>query len=332
MMRKNQAMVHRIAVLALDQAVTFDLGVPSQVFTSARDDQGQSLYSVRVCAPHPIRTTAGFTVTTDHGLSELATADTVLVPGVGRLSDPVERGFTDPEVVAALRAAHERRARIVSVCTGASVLAAAGLLDDRPAASHWAYADRLREHYPLVKWDFDALFRDDGDVLTSAGVAAGIDLCLHIVRSDQGSAVANRAARSCVVPAWRDGGQAQFIERPVPVSGGSGTAATREWVMDRLGEAVALEEMAAYARMSVRTFTRRFRSETGLSPARWLLQQRVAHARLLLESTDLPVDVVARRSGLGSASALRQHLHAAIGVSPTAYRRTFRLSTTQSSE
>lgn len=332
-MRKNQAMTrHRVAVLALDQAVTFDLGVPGQVFTSARDDQGQSHYSVRVCAPHPIRTTAGFTVTADHGLEALDDADTVLVPGVGRSSDPVERGFVAPEVAEALRKAYERKARIVSVCTGASVLAAAGLLDDRPAASHWAYADRLREHYPRVKWDFDALFRDDGDVLTSAGVAAGIDLCLHIVRSDQGSEVANRAARSCVVPAFRDGGQAQFIERPVPVTAGAGTARTREWVTGRLGETVALEEMAGHARMSVRTFTRRFREETGLSPARWLLQQRVAHARLLLESTDLPIDVVARRAGLGSASALRQHLHTAIGVSPSAYRRTFRLSTTQTSE
>ncbi|MFG1608730.1 GlxA family transcriptional regulator [Actinoplanes sp. NPDC049265] len=321
-------MRHRVTVLALDNAVTFDLGVPGQVFSSARDEDGQNLYAVRVCSPHPIRTTAGFTVTTDYGLEALETADTVLVPGVGRDSDPVRNGFVQPEVVRALRAAYTRNARIVSVCTGASVLAAAGLLDDRPAASHWAYADQLRTHYPQVKWDFDALFRDDGDVLTSAGVAAGIDLCLHIVRGDHGSRVANRAARSCVVPSVRDGGQAQFIERPVPVTAGAGTAATREWTLDRLGEPVTLEELAAHARMSVRTFTRRFRSETGLSPARWLLQQRVAHARLLLESTDLAVDVVARRAGLGSASALRQHLHSTIGVSPSAYRRTFRLSTT----
>ncbi|WP_285686327.1 helix-turn-helix domain-containing protein [Actinoplanes sp. NBRC 103695] len=331
-MRKNQAMVHRIAVLALDRVVAFDLGVPRQVFGSARTPTRQPLYRVRVCGPGPVRSTADFTVTPDHDLSELADADTVIVPGVGESSAPARLGTVDPAVAEALRAAYARKARIVSICTGASVLAAAGLLDDRVAASHWYYADVFRQLYPQVKWDFDALFLDDGDVLTSAGVAAGIDLCLHIVRSDQGSEVANRAARSCVVPAWRDGGQAQFIERPVPVTAGAGTAGTREWAMERLGETVTLEELAGHARMSVRTFTRRFRSETGLSPARWLLQQRVTHARLLLESTDLPVDVVARRTGLGSASALRQHLHAAIGVSPTAYRRTFRLSTTQSSE
>jgi transcriptional regulator GlxA family with amidase domain len=206
------------------------------------------------------------------------------------------------------------------------VLAAAGLLDDRTAATHWAWADRLSRLYPRVNWDFDVLFVDDGDVLTSAGVGAGVDLCLHIIRTDHGSEVANRAARRCVVPPWREGGQAQYIERPIPAVAGSGTEPTRAWALARLAEPVSLEEMAGHARMSVRTFTRRFREETGLSPSRWLVQQRVAHARLLLESTDLAVDAVARRSGLGSATALRQHLQATIGVAPSAYRKTFRRS------
>jgi transcriptional regulator GlxA family with amidase domain len=321
-MRKNQAMNDSVAVLALDSVVAFDLGVPPQVFGAARDTDGKRLYDVRVCGA-PLRSTAGFTVVPEHGLDILETAGTVIVPGVGAGST-VTDGTVAPEVADGLRAAHARGARIVSICTGASVLAAAGLLDGRPAASHWAWANRLRRLYPRVNWDFDVLFVDDGDVLTSAGVGAGVDLCLHLIRADHGSEVANRAARRCVVPAWRDGGQAQYIERPVPAVAGNGTEATRAWALSRLAEPVTLDEMAAHARMSVRTFTRRFRDETGLSPARWLLQQRVAHARLLLESTDLAVDVVARRSGLGSATALRQHLQAAIGVAPSTYRRTFR--------
>jgi transcriptional regulator GlxA family with amidase domain len=330
MMRKNRAMTHAIAVLALDGVVAFDLGVPTQVFHAARDAAGERLYKVRVCGA-PVRSTAGFTVVPEHDLSILATADTVIVPGVGSGS-AVTDGTVSAEAGAALQAAHKRGARIISICTGASVLAAAGLLDARPAASHWAWAKRLRRLYPQVEWDFDVLFVDDGDVLTSAGVGAGVDLCLHVVRSDHGSEVANRAARRCVVPPWRDGGQAQYIERPIPAAAGTGTEPTRAWALTRLAEPVSLEELAGHARMSVRTFTRRFRDETGLSPARWLLQQRVAHARLLLESTDLAVDAVARRSGLGSATALRQHLHAAIGVAPSAYRRTFRRSTTHQHE
>jgi transcriptional regulator GlxA family with amidase domain len=328
-MRKNRAM-KQIAVLALEGVVAFDLGVPTQVFHAARDAAGERLYQVLICG-EPVRSTAGFTVVPEHDLSILRTADTVIVPGVGA-GDPVTTGTVRAEVAAELRAAHARGARIISICTGASVLAAAGLLDGRPAASHWAWSKRLRRLYPQVEWDFDVLFVDGGDVLTSAGVGAGVDLCLHVVRTDHGSEVANGAARRCVVPPWRDGGQAQYIERPVPVAAGAGTEPARVWALSRLAEPVSLEEMAGHARMSVRTFTRRFRDETGLSPARWLLQQRVGHARLLLESTDLAVDVVARRSGLGSATALRQHLHATIGVAPSAYRRTFRRSATLSSQ
>ncbi|MBW6432370.1 helix-turn-helix domain-containing protein [Actinoplanes hulinensis] len=314
---------HLIAVLILEGLVPFDLGTPTQVFLSARDDSLRRLYRVRVCGSGPVRSEAGFTVVPDYDLSELAHADTVIVPGIHK-GGPVTDGTLPDDVREALVAAAARGARIVSICTGASVLAAAGLLDGRPAATHWAWAERIGGLYPRVRWDFDVLFVDDGDVLTSAGVGAGVDLCLHIVRSDHGAAVANRTARRCVVPPWRDGGQAQFIERPVPDAHGSGTEPTRAWVLDRLAEPVTLEEMAGHARMSVRTFTRRFRDETGLSPRQWLLRQRVEHARILLESTDLAVESVARRAGLGSATALRQHMHATIGVAPSAYRRTFR--------
>jgi transcriptional regulator GlxA family with amidase domain len=323
-MRKNWAMApHLIAVLALDGVVAFDLGVPTQVFNAARRSDKERLYTVRICGNGPIRSEAGFTVVPDHGLDELAVADTIIVPGIGS-GGPVTDGTLEPAIADALRAAAARGARIVSICTAASVLAAAGLLDGRPAATHWAWARRIAPLYPRVDWNFDVLFVDDGDVLTSAGVGAGIDLCLHIVRTDHGTEVANRAARRCVVPAFREGGQAQYIERPVPASAGAGTGPTRAWALDRLADPVSLEDMAAHARMSVRTFTRKFREETGLSPRQWLLRRRVAHAQLLLESTDLGVETVARRSGLGSATALRQHLQATIGVAPSAYRKTFR--------
>ncbi|MFE9205568.1 GlxA family transcriptional regulator [Micromonospora sp. NPDC007230] len=326
-MRNNRAMVvvpHRIAVLALDQVVGLDLGTPSQVFGTARTDDFQQLYTVDACAPGggPVRSTAGFQVVPDHGLELLDAADTVIVPGIHG-GPPLADGTLAPEVTAAVRAAHERGARIMSICTGAFVLAAAGLLDGLRATTHWAYADRFRRLHPAVDLDPDVLFIDSGRVLTSAGVAAGLDLCLHVIRTDHGSEVANRSARRCVVPPWRDGGQAQYIERPVPRAAETGTAATREWARQRLHEPVALRDLAAHARMSVRTFTRHFRSETGLSPAQWLLQQRTEHARLLLETTDLSVDQIARHAGFGTTAALRQHFHQRVGVAPTAYRRTF---------
>jgi transcriptional regulator GlxA family with amidase domain len=226
-------------------------------------------------------------------------------------------------VAAALRAAHARGARLVSICTAAYVLAAAGLLDGRRAATHWMHAERFTALFPRVTLDADVLFVDDGDILTSAGVAAGIDLCLHIIRRDLGTEVANRAARRCVVPPWREGGQAQFIERPVPAPTNAGTAATRTWALEHLDEPLTLDRLAAHASMSVRTFTRRFRGETGLSPARWLLQRRTDRARELLEATDLSVDRVARAAGFGTAAALRQRFHAALGVAPLSYRRAF---------
>jgi transcriptional regulator GlxA family with amidase domain len=315
---------HRVAVLALDHVVAFDLGTPAQVFGAARDASGRRLYQITTCTPDggPVRSTGGFQVLPDHDLGATTTADTVIVPGIHG-GPPLTDGTVDPIVAGALRKAHARGARVMSICTGASVLAAAGLLDGRPATTHWWHAERISRLYPNVKIDPDVLFVDDGEILTSAGVGAGIDLCLHVVRRDHGSEVANRAARRCVVPPWRDGGQAQYIERPVPAGGPATTAAAREWALHHLGEPLTLRQLAAHASMSVRTFTRRFRDETGVSPGRWLLQQRVDHARLLLETSDLTVDQVARRAGFGTAGSLRQHFQAALGVPPTAYRRTF---------
>jgi transcriptional regulator GlxA family with amidase domain len=322
-MCKNRAMRHQIAVLALNDVVAFDLGVPHQIFGAARDTDGRRLYEVRTCTPDggPVLASAGFRVTPDHGPEILDTADTVIVSGI-HAGTSLTDGVLDPPVAAAL-ARRRTDARLMSICTGAFVLAASGALDGRPAATHWYYADRFRALYPQVRLDADVLFVDDGDVLTSAGVGAGIDLCLHVIRRDHGSAVANRAARRSVVPPWRDGGQSQYIERPMPDAADASTAATRTWALTHLHEPLSLHRLARRADMSVRTFTRRFREETGMSPAQWLLRQRVEEARRLLEATDLPVDRVAERAGFGTATSMRQHLHAAVGVSPTAYRKTF---------
>lgn len=326
-MRNNRAMSvrpHRIAVLALDHVVGLDLGTPSQVFSTARSTDGSRFYDVQVCTPggRPVRSTAGYQVLPDHGLELLDTADTVIVPGIHD-GNALTAGSIDAEVADALRSAYERGARVMSICTGAFVLAAAGLLDGRRATTHWAYAEQFRRLHQRVDLDPGVLFIADDRMLTSAGVAAGIDLCLHVIRLDHGSEVANRAARRCVMPPWRDGGQAQYIERPVPRATDASTATAREWAQQRLHESIALRDLAEQARMSVRTFTRRFRSETGLSPAQWLLQQRTDHARLLLETTDLTVDQIARRCGFGTTAALRQQLHQRIGVAPSTYRRTF---------
>lgn len=315
---------HRVAVLAFDHTVPFDLGVPAQVFGAATDNDGRQLYEVRTCTPDggPVRTAAGFRVVPDHDARLLATADTVIIPGIERRS-PVISGRLTATEADALRL-RQPGSRLMSICTGAFVLAAAGLLDGRAATTHWAHAEQFQRLYPQVRLDPTVLFVDDGDVLTSAGVAAGIDLCLHVLRADHGSEVANRAARRCVVPSWRDGGQSQFIERPMPPATGATTAVTRAWALERLHESLSLAELARHARMSPRTFTRHFRDETGLSPGQWLLRQRVEHARLLLESTDVPVEEVARRAGFGTTVSLRQHLAAAVGVAPLAYRRAFR--------
>lgn len=316
--------VHQVVVLALEPVVGYDMAIPPQIFAGATDRDGQRLYKVRICGldRSPIRVASGYTMVPDHDASILAEADTVVVPGT-RIAGPRLHGTLPAEIGDAL-ASVPSHARIMSICTGAFVLGAAGILDGRPATTHWAYADEFRALYPKVALNENVLFVDDDDVLTSAGLGAGVDLCLHVVRRDHGTEVANRAARYCVVPPWREGGQSQYIDRNVPDPGTDGTAPTRAWVLSRLHEPLDLAALAEHARMSVRTFSRRFRAETGMSPGTWLTRQRIEHARHLLETTDLSVDGVAERAGLGTGASLRQHMRATLGVSPLAYRKTFR--------
>lgn len=332
-MRKNRAMAvfasdgrHRVAVLVRHGVVPMELGVVHQLFRTALSADGAPLYEVLTCAAEgsgEVRTDSDYTLHVAHGPEPLAEADTVIVPATRERYETEHDGWL-PEPVAAALASIRPGTRIASICTGSIVLAAAGFLDGRRATTHWMSAERFSRLYPAVKVDPDVLYTDEGDVLTSAGEAAGIDLCLHMIRCDHGTAVANAVARRAVVPPHRDGGQAQFIQRPVPAEADASTSPARIWALDHLDEPLSLCDLAARASMSVRTFTRRFRDETGLSPAQWLTQQRVERARQLLEDTDLPVDRIAAEAGFGTATSLRQHLHAALGVSPTIYRSTFR--------
>ncbi|XRQ15031.1 GlxA family transcriptional regulator [Actinomadura welshii] len=314
---------HRVAVLVREGVLPMELGLVHQLFGAARSAGGAPLYEVVSCAvrPGPVATGADFAVEVPHGLEALEGAATVIVPASHALDESSPGAGPVP---AALAAARRRGARIASVCTGAFVLAAAGLLEGRRATTHWLSCDRFAARFPGVRVDAAVLYADEGDVLTSAGEAAGIDLCLHMIRRDHGAAVAGDVARRTVVPPHREGGQAQFIARPVPAPRDSSTAAARAWALERLDRPVTLAQLAARASMSVRTFTRRFRAETGVSPQVWLAGQRVERARRLLEETDLPVDAVAVRAGFGTAASLRSHLQAAVGVPPTAYRATFR--------
>ncbi|MFF1402679.1 GlxA family transcriptional regulator [Streptomyces sp. NPDC058294] len=317
---------HRIAVLALDGLLPFELGIPHRIFGRPRDARGRHLYEVVTCSvrpPGPVETDADFAVHVAHGPEALATADTVIVPASYELGPVHDEGRLTDDLAAALTRVRPGT-RLASICTGVYVLAAAGYLDGRPATTHWAHAEHLQRLFPRIRVDADVLFVDDGDVLTSAGVAAGIDLCLHMVRRDFGTAVANEVARSTVVPPHRDGGQAQYIHRPVPDPQLATTAAARAWALTRLHEPIQLRDMAGQEAMSVRTFTRRFREEVGVSPGQWLTRQRVERARHLLESTGLSMDQVAREAGFGTAQSMRQHLQQTLGVTPTAYRRTFR--------
>ncbi|MEU9361275.1 helix-turn-helix domain-containing protein [Streptomyces sp. NPDC048301] len=323
-------MRHRVVVLALDGVLPFELGIPQRIFGRSLAaeplNRGEKLYDVVTCSvrpPGPVLTDADFHIVVEHGPEALATADTVVVPASYELGPVYEEGRLTEELTAALGLIRPGT-RLVSICTGGYVLAAAGYLDGRPATTHWASADHFQRLFPRVRVDPDVLFIDDGDVLTSAGVAAGIDLCLHIVRRDHGTAVANDVARRTVVPPHREGGQAQFVRRPVPEAGIATTTGARAWALGRLEQPILLRDMARQESMSVRTFTRRFREESGMSPGQWIAQQRVERARQLLESTDLSMDQVARDAGFGTATSLREHVQAALGVSPTAYRRTFR--------
>lgn len=315
---------HRVTVLLLEPVVGFDAAIAPLLLGNAVDAADRPLYEVTVAGltRDPVLTSAGYAITPAADATALATAQTVIVPGTR-----IACARIDGVLSGSLRDAFDLiapDARLVSICTGAFVLGAAGVLDGRPATTHWAFAGAFRALYPRVCLDENRLFIDDGDVLTSAGLAAGLDLCLHLIRRDHGSAAANRVARYCVVPPWRDGGQAQFIERPVPEAAQQSTTYARDWALAHLGEPLNVATLAAEARMSVRTFNRRFREETGRSPGAWLIERRVEHARHLLESTDLPIDDVAHQAGLGSGSTLRQHLRASVGLAPAAYRRTFR--------
>ena len=300
-----------MAVLALNAVVPLDLGIPAQVFGT----YAEVPYAFTVCArrPGPVRTCAGFEVNATAGLEALQEADTVIVPGF----EPHERALPD-DVLTAL---HDAPGRTVSICTGAFALAQAGVLGGRRATTHWRHVDELAT-FAGVTVEPGVLYVDEGDVLTSAGVAAGLDLCLHILRSDQGAALARRIARRIVVAPPRDGGQAQFIDAPLPEPGGS-LAATRAWALERLHEPLTVRALAAHAHVSERTLARRWAAETGLSVLRWLLAQRVDAARAALEAGGTSIEEVARNTGFGSAANLRKHFRRHVATTPTAYRRSF---------
>ncbi|MFJ9342786.1 GlxA family transcriptional regulator [Streptomyces sp. NPDC101733] len=314
---------HRVVVLALDGVYPFELSIPAKIFGTAVGPSGEPLYEIVTCSLDggPVATSSDYALAVTHGVEALRTADTLVVPPFVCGPDAA-RDWLPPDLAAAL-ALLPPTARIVSICTASYVLAAAGLLDGRRATTHWNEAEHFQRTFPQVEVDAAVLFVEDGRVLTAAGVAAGVDLCLHLLRRDHGSEVAHRVARLCVVPPWREGGQAQYIERPMPEPEAATTAATRAWALEHLHRPLPLAELAAHARMSVRTFCRRFREEVGMPPGRWLSRRRVDHARRLLETTDLPVDQVAAQSGFGTSVSLRQNLSTVIGVSPTTYRRAF---------
>jgi AraC family transcriptional activator FtrA len=304
---------HRVAVLALPATVAFDLAIPAQVF-GHRDEREN--YRLTLCAPHagPVSTTTGFDVHAPAGLEALDDAETVVVPGFRPLRAPPE------PVLEALRQAAARGVRIVSICTGAFALAAAGLLDGLRATTHWRDVAELAARFPAVEVDADVLYVDQGRILTSAGVAAGVDLCLHIVRSDLGAAEATRIARRMVVAPHRSGGQAQFLERPVPRTGGPAIAAVADWALRHLERRLTVADLARQAGPAPRTLARRWLAETGLPPLRWLTEQRLLEARRLLESTELPVAAIARRTGIGTAAHLRALFARETSTSPSAYR------------
>jgi AraC family transcriptional activator FtrA len=320
--RDIPAMSHRVVAVVRPGVLMLDLAAPAHVFGHC----GAPDYTFAVAALEPgrVRTSTGFDISVEHDLSALETADTVVVPGD---DDPT---CPDEGILEALRRAHRRGARMVSVCTGAFSLAHAGLLDGRRAATHWSDADRLQQTFPDLEVDASVLYVDEGQVLTSAGVAAGIDLCLHVVRRDHGAERAASIARAMVVAPHRDGGQAQFLKRPIEAAeadGGpfpAGLQATRAWALEHLSEPITVAEMARHACVSPRTFARRFVEETGTTPAQWLIEQRTRAAQELLEHTDLPVEQIAARSGFGTTSGLREHLRRRLQVTPTGYRRTFR--------
>jgi transcriptional regulator GlxA family with amidase domain len=315
-------MLRSVAVLVMPELAVFEFGVLCEVFGMDRSDDGLPVLDYRVCgveAGKPVSTTGGVQVVPEHGLEGLRGADLVAVPAT-RL-----RTFPE-EALQALREAEAAGAILLTVCSGVFVLAEAGLLDGRKVTAHWHSIEELRERYPQVEVDPDVLYVDDGNLITSAGTAAGIDACLHLVRRELGSAVVNGIARRMVVPPQREGGQRQFIDRPVPECSADSLGPLLDWMLTHLDREHSVADLARRATMSERTFARRFVNETGTTPLRWLTRQRVLHARRLLEDTDLSVDAVAARCGFGSATLLRHHFRKVVGVAPADYRRVFRTS------
>jgi transcriptional regulator GlxA family with amidase domain len=314
-------MVRRVAAVVLDGVSPFELGIVCEVFGSDRRADGFPAYEFTLCSPDggPVRTSSGFHLTPGADLGALATADLIAVP-----AHPMDRPI--PEALAvALRSATARGAYVVSLCSGAFVLAEAGLLDGRACTTHWRYVDELARRFPLARVQLNSLYVEDGPVLTSAGTAAGIDACLHLVRRMHGSAVATKLARRMVVPPHRSGGQAQYVEHPVPETPEAPTLEPLlTWLAANLERPAPVEELAARVHMAPRTFARRFRAETGTTPHEWITGQRVLAARALLEDTDLGVDAVAVRAGFGDAAALRHHFSRRVGATPHAYRSMFR--------
>lgn len=307
---------HQVTVLVLEGAQAMDTGIPAQIFR----ERSRAPYRTVMAGPEAgeVRAAGGFRFAVDHGLEALETAQTIVVPGY---EDP--RAVVPPEVCEALRAARDRGTRIASVCTGAFALAAAGLLDGLRATTHWSETGYLAERYPRVRVDRDVLFVDEGQILTSAGVAAGIDLCLHLIRRDHGVRVSNDVARYIVAAPYRGGGQAQYIPRTLPETTGAAFARTREWALARLHEDLTVRDLAGHAHVSYRTFSRRFTEDTGYTPLQWLLRARIDVARELLESTDLGIDDIAARAGLGTGTNLRLHFQRLLGTTPSQYRKSF---------
>ncbi|MBQ1072446.1 helix-turn-helix domain-containing protein [Micromonospora sp. C31] len=314
-------MLRSVAVLALDQVATFELGVLAEVFGTDRTADGFPAYRFHVCSPHgaPVRTSSGFQLTPHADLGPMEEADLVAVPAHH------DGAVVPASVLAALRRAADRGAYVFSVCSGAFVLGEAGLLDGRECTTHWRHVDELQRRHPSARVRCNSLYVQDDRLLTSAGTAAGIDACLHLVRQEHGSATATRLARRMVVPPHRDGGQAQYVEAPIPRTPEAPTLEpVLEWLMGHLDRPVTVDELAARAEMSPRTFARRFRAETGTTPHDWLTNQRVLLARRLLEETGLSVEAVADRAGFGDSAALRHHFARRVGATPHTYRVTFR--------
>jgi transcriptional regulator GlxA family with amidase domain len=313
---------HVVAVAVTDGLPIFELSVPVEVFGNDRSDIASPWYDLRLCAaePGPLRTVGGLAVDTKYGLDDLAAADTVLVPACTR----PKQIHPPPALVDAVRAAYAAGKRIVSICTGAYVLAAAGVLDGRRATTHWLNAHDLAYRYPRVTVDSRVLYVDEGNVLTSAGTAAAIDLCLHLVRRDHGAAAANETARRMVVPPHREGGQAQFVQPVSRADERGDLGLVLAWARERLDQPLAVADLAGRAHMSPRTFARRFRDELGVTPLQWLLEQRVRLAQELLETTGESVEHIARRAGFGTSASMRQHFGRIISVSPQSYRHVFR--------